>query len=164
MAVKKAVTKTTTKKRPTHKQLKEMVKAGYVEFWHPSVMLKLKSGESIEVDQEISELVQLVNSIDGIKTYGSCQGDFQLGGCIGFGYVQFGFDGSEGNARVAAAFLIYMLQWMNNATDKSDDFRFSSEIASGDDFSFKWFSESMYPAILEAAHLAKESVISMKAA
>jgi hypothetical protein len=47
---------------------------GYVSFGHPSVMLKLGSGESVEIDKGVIDLIKLMNSIPGIETKGSCQG------------------------------------------------------------------------------------------
>ncbi len=48
---------------------------GYVSFGHPSVMLKLDSGESVEIDKGVIDLIKLMNSIPGIETKGSCQGE-----------------------------------------------------------------------------------------
>ena len=57
---------------------------GYVSFGHPSVMLKLGSGESVEIDKGVIDLIKLMNSIPGIETKGSCQGQDP-----NYGYVQF---------------------------------------------------------------------------
>jgi hypothetical protein len=54
------------------------LRGGYVSFGH-SVMLKLGSGESVEIDKGVIDLIKLMNSIPGIETKGSCQG--QCGRC-----------------------------------------------------------------------------------
>ena len=56
----------------------KMLRDGYVSFGHPSVMLKLGSGESVEIDKGVIDLIRLMNSIPGIETKGSCQGQDQI--------------------------------------------------------------------------------------
>ena len=73
---------------------------GYVSFGHPSVTIKLASGTSVEVDKGVIDLIQLMNSIPGIETKGSCQGEDP-----NYGYVQFMPDGTEVNAHASVYFM-----------------------------------------------------------
>src|SRR5260370_12921694 len=75
---------------------------GYVSFGHPSFMLKLGSGESVEIDKGVIDLIKLMNSIPGIETKSSCQGQYP-----NYGYVQFMQDDTEGKPHASIYFLYH---------------------------------------------------------
>ena len=83
---------------------------GYVSFGHPSVTLKLDSGESVEIDEGVIDLIKLMNSIPGIETKGSCQGQDP-----NYGYVQFMPDDTEGKAHASVYFMYHILKNMHGA-------------------------------------------------
>src|ERR1700722_13871905 len=87
---------------------------GYVSFGHPSVTLKLASGESVEIDTGVIDLIKLMSSIPGIETKGSCQGEDP-----NYGYVQFMPDDTEGKAHASIYFMYHILRklpaaWVEN--------------------------------------------------
>ena len=55
-------------------KLGKTARDGYISFGHPFVVLKLDSGESAEIDEGVVDVIKLMNSIPGIETKGSCQG------------------------------------------------------------------------------------------
>jgi hypothetical protein len=75
---------------------------------HPSVMLKLGSGESIEIDKGVIDLIKLMNSIPGIEPMVSCQGQDP-----NYGYVQFMPDDTEGKAHASIYFMYHILKNMH---------------------------------------------------
>ena len=83
---------------------------GYVSFGHPSVTLQLSSGQSVAIDKGVVDLITLINSIPGIETNGSCQGEEP-----NYGYVQFMPDGTAGQAHASLYFMYHMLKHMHAA-------------------------------------------------
>ena len=73
-------------------------------------MLKLDSGESVEIDKGVVDLIKLMNSIPGIETKGSCQGEDP-----NYGYVQFMPDGTEGKVHASVYFMYHILKNMHGA-------------------------------------------------
>ena len=142
------------------------LRQGYVAFGHPSVLLKLDSGESVEIDQGVIELIQLMNSVPGIETKGSCQGEGP-----NYGYVQFMPDGTEGRAHASIYFMYHILRKMHGAWVKhrhvmweyeqstgsehpyAYKFKFTTELGNG--YVLKW-SPYTYPTVLAAAREAAE--------
>ncbi len=141
---------------------------GYVSFGHPTVPLTLASGEIVEIDQGVIDLVKLMNSIPGIETRGSCQGEDAT-----YGYVQFMPDDTEGKAHASLYFTYHMLRLMHTAwvrhrhsmaeheastgSEHPDayKFKFTSELGNG--YVLKW-SPYTYPAVLSAARQAAEDL------
>lgn len=136
---------------------------GYVSFGHPSVLVKLDSGVSVEVDEGVVELIKVMNRIPGIETKGSCQGEEP-----NYGYVQFMPDESEGQAHASIYFMYHMLRKMHGAWVKWEyerstgaehrdayRFKFTSELGNG--YVLKW-SPHIYPAVLAAAREAAEEM------
>jgi hypothetical protein len=139
---------------------------GYVSFGHPSVTMKLASGESVEIDQGVVDLIQLINSIPGIETRGSCQGEYP-----NYGYVQFMPDDTEGKAHASVYFMYNILKNMHTAWVKHrhamweyeqstglehpDAYRFKFTTELGNGYVLKW-SPYTYPAVLTAAQKAAE--------
>jgi hypothetical protein len=139
---------------------------GYISFGHPSVVLKLDSGETIEIDEGVIDLIKVMNSIPGIETKGSCQGQGP-----NYGYVQFMPDDIEGQAHASIYFMYYMLKNMHTAWVKhrhmmwefeqstgaehpdAYKFKFTTELGNG--YVLKW-SPYTYPAVLAAARKAAE--------
>ena len=142
------------------------VKDGYVSFGHPSVMLKLASGQSVEVDKGVVDLVKLMNTIPGIETKGSCQGQDST-----YGYVQFMPDDTEGKAHASIYFMYHMLRNMHTAwvrhrqaiaehesstgAEHPDAYKFKFTTELGNGYVLKW-SPYTYPAVLAAAKDAAE--------
>lgn len=142
------------------------LREGYVTFGHASVKVKLSSGESVEVDKGIVDLIMLMNSIPGIETKGSCQGEDP-----NYGYVQFMPDDEEAKAHASIYFVYHMMRNMHGAwvkhkhvmwehekstgTEHPDayKFKFTSELGNG--YVLKW-SPYTYPAVLTAAQNAAE--------
>ena len=141
-------------------------KDGYIAFGHPSVMLKLDSGQSVAIDEGVIDLIKLMNSVPGIETRGSCQGQEP-----NYGYVQFMPDDTEGQAHAPIYFMYHMLQNMHTAWVKhrqemweyetsigsehpdANKFKFTTELGNG--YVLKW-SPYTYPAVLAAARKAAE--------
>jgi hypothetical protein len=144
----------------------ETLKDGYVSFGHPSETLTLKSGDSVAIDKGVIELIQLMNSIPGIETKGSCQGEDP-----NYGYVQFMPDDTAGKAHAPVYFMYHMMRNMHTAWVKHRHamwehqqstgaehidayrFKFTSELGNG--YVLKW-SPYTYPAVLDAARKAAE--------
>jgi hypothetical protein len=155
--------------RELHMAGGKTVRDGYVSFGHPSVTLKLASGESVQVDKGVIDLIQLMNGIPGIETKGSCQGQEP-----NYGYVQFMPDGAEGKAHASIYFMYHMMRIMHGAWVKhrhamaeyeasagsehpdSYKFKFTSELGNG--YVLKW-SPYTYPAVLAAARMAAEETM-----
>jgi hypothetical protein len=145
------------------------VKDGYVSFGHPSVLLKLASGASVAIDKGVIDLIKLMNSIPGIETKGSCQGQNGT-----YGYVQFMPDDTAGKAHASVYFMYHILKNMHGAWVKhrhlmgehqqstgsehpdSYSFKFTTELGNG--YVLKW-SPYTYPAVLAAARQAAEDTI-----
>jgi hypothetical protein len=139
---------------------------GYVSFGHPSVMLKLGSGESVEIDKGVIDLIKLMNSIPGIETKGSCQGQDS-----NYGYVQFMPDDTEGKAHASVYFMYHILKNMHGAwvkhrqvmgeyeestgSEHQDAYKFKFTAELGNGYVLKW-SPYTYPAVLSAARKAAE--------
>jgi hypothetical protein len=139
---------------------------GYVSFGHPSVMLKLASGESVEIDKGVIDLIKLMNSIPGIETKGSCQGQDP-----NYGYVQFMPDDTEGKAHASIYFMYHILKNMHAAwvkhrhvmweyeqstgSEHPDAYKFKFTTELGNGYVLKW-SPYTYPAVLAAARKAAE--------
>jgi len=129
----------------------------------------LDSGESVEVDKGVVELVRLMNSIPGIETKGSCQGQDP-----NYGYVQFMPDGNEDKVHASIYFIYHMVKNMHAAWVKhrylmgeyekatrsehraAYKFKFTTELGNG--YVLKW-SPFTYPAVLAAAKKAAEEVL-----
>jgi hypothetical protein len=142
------------------------IRDGYVSFGHPSVMLKLDSGESVEIDKGVIDLIKLMNSIPGIETKGSCQGEDP-----NYGYVQFMPDGTEGKAHASVYFMYHILKNMHGAwvmhrhvmgeyeestgSEHPDAYKFKFTTELGNGYVLKW-SPYTYPAVLAAARKAAE--------
>lgn len=142
------------------------VKDGYVSFGHPTVPLKLASGESVEIDQGVVELITLINSIPGIATRGSCQGEEP-----NYGYVQFMPDEIEAKAHASIYFMYHILKNMHAAwithkhamwehaqstgSEHPDAYRFKFTTELGNGYVLKW-SPYTYPAVLAAARQAAQ--------
>ena len=113
---------------------------GYVSFGHPSVMLKLGSGESVEIDKGVIDLIKLMNSIPGIETKGSCQGQDP-----NYGYVQFMPDDTEGKAHASIYFMYHILKNMHAAWVKHRHVMWEYEQSTGaehpDAYKFKFTTE-----------------------
>lgn len=142
---------------------------GYVSFGHPTVTLKLASGESVEVDEGVVELVTLMNRIPGIETKGSCQGQDP-----NYGYVQFMPDGAEATLHASIYFMYHMMKHMHGAwvmhrhrmaeyeastgAEHPDvnRFKFTAELGNG--YVLKW-SPYTYSAVLAAARLAAKETM-----
>jgi hypothetical protein len=138
----------------------------YRSLGHPSVTIKIDSGKSIEVDTGVIDLIKLMNSIPGIETKGSCQGDDS-----NYGYVQFMPDDTEGKAHASVYFMYHMLKNMHTAWVRhrqmmgeyqkstgsehveSYEFKFTTEIGNG--YVLKW-SPFTYSRVLAAAQKASE--------
>jgi hypothetical protein len=144
------------------------VRDGYVSFGHPFVMLKLDSGESVEIDEGVVDLIKLMNSIPGIETKGSCQGQEP-----NYGYVQFMPDGTEDKVHASIYFLYHMMKHMHSAWVKHryrmeehekstgsvhpDAYRFKFTTELGNGYVMKW-SPYTYPAVLTAAQRAAQDL------
>ena len=142
---------------------------GYVSFGHPSILLKLASGESVQIDKGVLDLVRLMNSIPGIETRGSCQGQDTT-----YGYVQFMPGDTPGKAHASVYFMYHILKNMHGAwvmhTQKMSEykhatnsehldaykFKFTTELGNG--YVLKW-SPYTYPAVLAAARKAAEETM-----
>jgi hypothetical protein len=147
-------------------KLDKTVRDGYVSFGHPSVVLKLASGESVEIDEGVIDLIKLMNSIPGIATKGSCQGEEP-----NYGYVQFMPDGTEGRSHASVYFMYHILRNMHGAwvrhthkmgeyeaatgSEHPDAYRFKFTTELGNGYVLKW-SPYTYPAVLAAARKAAE--------
>jgi len=145
-------------------KLDKTVKDGYVSFGHPSVTLRMDSGESVEIDEGVIDLIKLMNSIPGIETKGSCQGQDS-----NYGYVQFMPDDTEGKAHASVYFMYHILKNMHGAwvmhrhamgeykestgSEHPDAYKFTTELGNG--YVLKW-SPYTYPAVLAAAQKAAE--------
>ena len=158
--------KSMTSKELNQAKVGKSVKDGYVSFGHPSVKLKLHSGESVEIDQGVIDLIRLMNSIPGIETKGSCQGEGP-----NYGYVQFMPDETKGKAHASVYFMYHILKNMHGAWVKhrhvmgeyeqstglehpdAYKFKFTTELGNG--YVLKW-SPYTYPAVLAAARKAAE--------
>src|SRR6202789_1952941 len=139
---------------------------GYVSFGHPSITIKLASGESVEIDKGVIDLIKLMNSIPGIETKGSCQGQDP-----NYGYVQFMPDGTEDKAHASIYFMYHILRNMHGAwvkhryvmgehekstgSEHPDAYRFKFTTELGNGYVLKW-SPYTYPAVLAAAQQAAE--------
>lgn len=139
---------------------------GYVSFGHPVVTLKLASGESVEVDEGVVDLIKLMNSIPGIETKGSCQGQEP-----NYGYVQFMPDANEDKAHASIYFMYHMMKNMHGAwvmhrykmgeyeksagSEHPDAYRFKFTTEIGNGYVLKW-SPYTYPTVLAAAQKAAE--------
>lgn len=144
------------------------VRDGYVSFGHPSVALKLNSGETVEIDEGVIDLVQLMNSIPGIETKGSCQGEDP-----NYGYVQFMPSGPEDRAHASIYFMYHMMRHMHSAwvkhrylmgeyekstgSEHPDAYRFKFTTELGNGYVLKW-SPYTYPAVLAAAKQTAEDL------
>jgi hypothetical protein len=149
-------------------RLGKSVRDGYVSFGHPSVTLKLDSGESVEIDEGVVDLIKLMNSIPGIETKGSCQGQDP-----NYGYVQFMPNGIEDRAHASIYFMYHMMRHMHAAwvrhrymmgeyekstgSEHPDAYRFKFTSELGNGYVFKW-SPYTYPAVLAAAQKAAEDI------
>ncbi len=149
-----------------HPKSGERSKEGYIAFGHASVMLKLPSGQSVAIDEGVLDLIQLMNSIPGIETKGSCQGQEP-----NYGYVQFMPDDTEGHAHASLYFMYHMLQNMHTAwvkhrhamwehetstgSEHPDAYKFKFTTELGNGYVLKW-SPYTYPAVLAAARKAAE--------
>jgi hypothetical protein len=145
------------------------LKEGYISFDHPSIMLKLTSGEFVEVDEGVVDLVKLMNSIPGIETKGSCQGHEP-----NYGYVQFMPDGSEENVHASIYFMYHMMKHMHGVwvmhrhrmaeyeastgTEHHDAYRFKFTAELGNGYVLKW-SPFTYSAVLAAARKAAKETM-----
>lgn len=139
---------------------------GYVSFGHPSIMLNLDSGKSVEVDKGVIDLIKLTNNIPGIETKGSCQGEGP-----NYGYVQFMPDGTDGRAHASVYFMYHILKNMHGAwvmhrhvmqdyeestgSEHPDAYKFKFTTELGNGYVLKW-SPYTYPAVLVAARKAAE--------
>jgi hypothetical protein len=141
---------------------------GYVSFAHPSVKLKLHTGESVDIDEGVLDLIKLMNTIPGIETKGSCQGQDAT-----YGYVQFMPDGTEGQSHASIYFMYHMMRNMHSAWVKhryalsehevstgsehpdANRFKFTTELGNG--YVLKW-SPYTYPAVLAAAQKTAEEM------
>jgi hypothetical protein len=162
----RAERKAMTSKELNQAKLGKMVRDGYVSFGHPSVMLKLDSGESVEIDKGVIDLIKLMNSIPGIETKGSCQGQDS-----NYGYVQFMPDDTEGKAHASVYFMYHILKNMHGAwvkhrqlmgeyeksigSEHPDAYKFKFTTELGNGYVLKW-SPYTYPAVLAAARKAAE--------
>jgi hypothetical protein len=155
-----------TFKESNHARSGETLKGGYVSFGHPTVMLRLNSGESVEIDKGVIDLIKLINSIPGIETRGSCQGEDP-----NYGYVQFMPGDVEGKAHASIYFMYHMLKNMHgawvrhryvmeeyersNGSEHPDAYKFKFTTELGNGYVLKW-SPYTYPAVLAAAQKAAE--------
>jgi len=153
-------------KEPDQTKSGETLRDGYVSFGHPSVTLKLASGESVEVDEGVVDLIKLMNGIPGIVTRGSCQGEDP-----NYGYVQFAPDETKGKAHASIYFMYNMMKNMHaawvkhrhgmyeyeqsNNSEHPDAYRFKFTTELGNGYVLKW-SPYTYPAVLAAARQAAE--------
>ena len=153
-----------TSKAPNRVKPGTAARDGYISFGHPAVQLKLASGESVAVDKGVIDLIHLMNSIPGIATKGSCQGQDAT-----YGYVQFMPDDTPGKAHASVYFMYHILKNMHGAwvmhTQRMGEyehstgsehpdaykFKFTSELGNG--YVLKW-SPYTYPAVLAAAQKA----------
>lgn len=144
------------------------LKDGYVSFGHPTVTLKLASGESVEIDKGVVDLIKLMNSIPGIETKGSCQGEEP-----NYGYVQYMPNGDASNVQASIYFTYHMMRHMHSAWVKhkhvmweheqasgsehpdAHKFKFTSELGNG--YVLKW-TPYIYPSVLAAARMAAEDL------
>lgn len=147
-------------------KLGKTARDGYVSFGHPVVTLKLPSGQSVEVDEGVVDLIKLMNSIPGIETKGSCQGQEP-----NYGYVQFMPDEQEDKAHASIYFMYHMMKNMHGAwvmhrykmgeyekatgSEHPDAYRFKFTTEIGNGYVLKW-SPYTYPAVLAAAQKAAE--------
>src|SRR3984885_7352150 len=136
----RAERKTITSKEMHQAKLGKMVRDGYVSFGHPSVMLKLDSGESVEIDKGVIDLIKLMDSIPGIETKGSCQGQDST-----YGYVQFMPDSNEGKSHASIYFMYHMLRNMHSAWVKHryamGEYEKSAGVEHPDAYKFKFTTE-----------------------
>ena len=155
-----------TSKESNHARSGKTLSEGYISFGHPSVVLKLNSGESVEIDKGVIDLVKLMNSIPGIETKGSCQGEDP-----NYGYVQFMPSGNEDKMHASVYFMYHILKNMHGAwvkhryvmaehekltgSEHPDAYRFKFTTELGNGYVLKW-STYTYPAVLAAAQQAAE--------
>jgi hypothetical protein len=155
-------------KEPNQTRSAETLREGYVSFGHPTVTLKLASGESVEIDKGVLDLIKLMNSIPGMVTRGSCQGEDP-----NYGYVQFTPDETEGKAHTSIYFMYHMMRNMHTAwvkhkhvmwehekstgSEHPDAYRFKFVTELGNGYVLKW-SPYTYPAVLAAAREAAEEL------
>lgn len=155
-----------TFKEPDNARSGKTLSEGYVSFGHPTVTLKLASGESVEIDKGVLELIKLMNSIPGIETKGSCQGENP-----NYGYVQFMPSGIEDKAHASIYFMYHMLKNMHGAwvrhryemgeyerttgSEHPDAYKFKFTTELGNGYVLKW-SPYTYRAVLAAAQKAAE--------
>jgi hypothetical protein len=142
------------------------VRDGYVSLGHSTVKLKLDSGEVVAIDKGVIDLIVLMNSIPGIETKGSCQGEDP-----NYGYVQFMPDDTEGKAHASVYFMYHILKNMHGSWVKHrhlmgeyerstgrehpDAYKFKFVTELGNGYVLKW-SPYTYPAVLAAAQKAAE--------
>ena len=155
-----------TRKDSDQVKLGKTARDGYVSFGHPTVRLQLNSGEVVEVDQGVVDLIKLMNGIPGIETKGSCQGQEP-----NYGYVQFMPDGIEDKAHASIYFMYHMMKNMHSAwvrhryemgefekstgMEHPDAYRFKFTTEIGNGYVLKW-SPYTYAAVLAAARMAAE--------
>ncbi|QHS53413.1 hypothetical protein [Edaphobacter sp. 12200R-103] len=155
-------------KEPNQTRSAETLREGYVSFGHSTVTLKLASGESVEIDKGVLDLITLMNSIPGIVTRGSCQGEDP-----NYGYVQFAPDETEGKAHASIYLLYHMMRNMHAAwvkhqhamwqheqstgSEHPDAYRFKFTTELGNGYVMKW-SPYTYPAVLAAAREAAQEL------
>lgn len=153
-------------KESNHARSGKTLSEGYVSFGHPTVTLELSSGESVEIDKGVFDLVKLMNSIPGIETKGSCQGEDP-----NYGYVQFMPSGMEDKAHASIYFMYHILKNMHGAwvmhqyemgeyerttgREHPDAYKFKFTTELGNGYVLKW-SPYTYPAVLAAAQKAAE--------
>jgi hypothetical protein len=153
-------------KEPHRVKSGKTLKDGYVSFGHPSVLLKLNSGESVAIDEGVIDLIKLMNSIPGIETKGSCQGQDST-----YGYVQFMPEDDEDKAHASIYFMYHMMKNMHGAwvkhrytmgeyerstgSEHPDAYKFKFTTELGNGYVLKW-STYTYRAVLVAAQEAAE--------
>ena len=148
--------------------VRAVAKEGYVTFGHPSVKLTLASGQVVDVDEGVVELIKLMNGIAGIETKGSCQGQDST-----YGYVQFMPDDTEGKVHASVYFMYHILKNMHGAwvkhrhlmgeyekstgSEHPDAYKFKFTTELGNGYVLKW-SPYTYPSVFAAAQRAAEEM------
>ncbi len=151
---------------PIHPRSSQSLSDGYISFGHPTAPFKLPSGQTVPIDRGILDLIRLMNTIPGIETRGSCQGE-----APNYGYVQFMPAGDEARSHASVYFMYHILRNMHGAwvrhrhamweheqstgAEHPDAYRFKFTTELGNGYVLKW-SPYTYPAVLATARQAAE--------
>ncbi|HMH12099.1 MAG TPA: hypothetical protein VK578_03235 [Edaphobacter sp.] len=137
---------------------------------HKTIEINI-SGMPVRVDEAIAELIKAVNTIPGIETMHSCQGDF------GPGYVSFDDDGGKQSSGTSVRFLQHVIELMNIEARKRSQmearyvakhglrhgtipFSLSFTVEMGTHYVMRWAANT-YPVLLKVTRRAAKQMRSV---